>query len=401
MHIRHRKIDEIEEGDLLELIQHKDSESKIIDYKRELPKDKPEAKKEFLYDVSSFANTSGGHLIYGIVEEKGIPTKIVGIALDDPDEKIRELQGRVRDGIDPRIPKVDFGVVQVESGSVLVIRIGKSYSAPHRVTLGGSGKFYGRHSRDKYPMNVHDLRSAFILSETLGEKVRNFRTERIKMIQGENSPVPLVHGAKLVLHLLPLDAFAIAHTTDIQDAISNKELLEPMGLGGSNGIHNFNGYLLHRPGQNKGDEYVDLSDAGFYLSQAYSQYFRNGCIESVKVMRLKEDSIIDGGELEGWIRESLPRYLELTRKISTSPPILVMVSLLNVKGCKIATYVGRGIPITLETTPSVPPQGIVQENLLLPEIMLEDYEDNIATHLYSIFNIIWNAGGWSKSPIQR
>jgi predicted HTH transcriptional regulator len=72
MHIRHRKIDEIEEGDLQEIIQHKDSESKIIDYKRELPKDNPEGKKEFLYDVSSFANTSGGHLIYGMDEEKGI-----------------------------------------------------------------------------------------------------------------------------------------------------------------------------------------------------------------------------------------------------------------------------------------------------------------------------------------
>ena len=400
MHIRHRNIDEIEEGDLLELIHHKDSESKIIDYKKELPKDNQEGKKEFLYDVSSFANTSGGHLIYGMDEEKGIPIKIEPIDLDDPDKKILELDNRIRDGIEPRIPKVEIGEVQIGKGSVLVVRIERSYSAPHRVTLGGSGKFYGRNSRGKYPLNVHDLRSAFILSETIGERVRNFRKERIEMIRGRNTPVPLTDGVRLVLHLLPLDAFALAHTTSIQDAIKNRELLEPMGMGGTNAIYNFDGYLLHQPGQNKSNEHVDLSEGSFYLSRAYTQYFRNGCIESVKVLDVIEDNIINGGDVEGWIRESLPRYLDLAKTVGTKAPILIMVSLLNVRGCKIAPIMGSGTPILLETSLSPPPQGIVQENLLLPEILLEDYDDNIATHLYSIFNIIWNAGGWSKSPIR-
>ena len=77
-----------------------------------------------------------------------------------------------------------------------------------------------------------------------------------------------------------------------------------------------------------------------------------------------------------------------------------MVSLLNIRGCKIGTIVGGNIPITSEFADSLAPQGIVNDNLLIPEVLLEDYHDNISTHLYSIFQAIWNDGGWADSPIR-
>jgi len=86
VHIRHRPIDEIEEDDLKELIQYKDPETKYIDYKRELPKNKRKDTIDLLSDVSSFANTSGGHLIYGIEEARGVPVKPAPMNLDDPDK---------------------------------------------------------------------------------------------------------------------------------------------------------------------------------------------------------------------------------------------------------------------------------------------------------------------------
>lgn len=65
--ISNMPLDDIEEKHLQGLIDAKTPERKIIEYKSELPKfDDTDDKKEFLADVSSFANASGGDLIYGI-----------------------------------------------------------------------------------------------------------------------------------------------------------------------------------------------------------------------------------------------------------------------------------------------------------------------------------------------
>jgi hypothetical protein len=44
----------------------------------------------------------------------------------------------------------------------------RSWIAPHRVKA--NDKFYGRNSKGKYPLDVSELRTAFMLSEQLTEK---------------------------------------------------------------------------------------------------------------------------------------------------------------------------------------------------------------------------------------
>lgn len=65
-----KNIDEITEEDLQALIDNSVLESKSIEYKQSLPGNSDSEKKEFLADVSSFANASGGDLIYGIIEDR-------------------------------------------------------------------------------------------------------------------------------------------------------------------------------------------------------------------------------------------------------------------------------------------------------------------------------------------
>ena len=71
-----KPLDEITEADLQYYIDEEIVETKTIEYKEKLPgkidkdknkkEDKNKDKKEFLGDVSSFANAAGGHIIYGI-----------------------------------------------------------------------------------------------------------------------------------------------------------------------------------------------------------------------------------------------------------------------------------------------------------------------------------------------
>jgi len=61
---------QLTESDLLMLISNRDSERKTLDYKRDPVGVGELDKKEFLYDASSFANTLGGYLIFGMEEVK-------------------------------------------------------------------------------------------------------------------------------------------------------------------------------------------------------------------------------------------------------------------------------------------------------------------------------------------
>ena len=55
-----KRLDDITEPDLQQLIDNKVGERKTLDYKLEPPTDDTDAKQKFLANVSSFANTAGG-----------------------------------------------------------------------------------------------------------------------------------------------------------------------------------------------------------------------------------------------------------------------------------------------------------------------------------------------------
>lgn len=69
------------------MIQDAVSESLVLDYKEAINWRK-EKRKEIGKDISAFANTEGGMLIYGMKEEKNIPIKITPISYMEGHENI-------------------------------------------------------------------------------------------------------------------------------------------------------------------------------------------------------------------------------------------------------------------------------------------------------------------------
>jgi predicted HTH transcriptional regulator len=67
---------------LVEQISTGVPEGVLVDYKRDMYGRGDADVKEFLKDVSSFANTAGGHLIIGVDETGGIPTGISALSGD-------------------------------------------------------------------------------------------------------------------------------------------------------------------------------------------------------------------------------------------------------------------------------------------------------------------------------
>ena len=72
-----RPVTEWNENDLLDLIRDEVQESLTLDYKQAAALGKGNTEKNNLSkDVSAFANSDGGRLIYGMIENRHVPTAI-------------------------------------------------------------------------------------------------------------------------------------------------------------------------------------------------------------------------------------------------------------------------------------------------------------------------------------
>ena len=156
-----KPINNVAAADIDDLVRNKVPETRTIEYKRELPGSTDSDKREFLADVSSFANTAGGDLLFGVAEMEGLPTKVIGVQSADLDAEISRLDSIIRSGLDPRI-RSSVRSINCNNGSVVLIRIEESWFGPHRVIFRGHDKFYARHSTGKYPLDVSELRQAFL-----------------------------------------------------------------------------------------------------------------------------------------------------------------------------------------------------------------------------------------------
>src|SRR4029079_9842290 len=134
----------------------------------------------------------GGHLIIGMAEDKGVPTELIGLDMDDLDAEKNRLDHIIQNGIQPRlIPGHQIHGVTLNQSSriAIVIRVRKSLTMPHMVTFKNTSKFYSRNWHGKYQLDVGEIRNLFLMSETAIDTVRNFRTERLSKIIAEETPI--------------------------------------------------------------------------------------------------------------------------------------------------------------------------------------------------------------------
>lgn len=377
-----KQLEAIEESDLQALVDNQVSERKTIEYKEALPGNADGDKKEFLADVSSFANASGGDLIYGIREQSGVPVELSGLELSDVDAEILRLESCIQTGIAPRL----FRIVETHPVALpskqryaIIIRIRKSWTAPHMVTFKNDSKFFSRDSRGKHQLDVSELRSAFLLSETAVERIRNFRAERISNVIAGETPVLLDENApKIVLHIVPFGAFEPGARFNI-DPLMNADkrgLIEPLRLA-SGGFppsqYNFDGLLTAE-------------------QDTYVQVFRNGSIEAVDTSILnaaREKRFTRGLMYETNLLRAIRRYLDALEGLDVEPPLFVMVSFLGVKGYRILFN-----PDVFE---DIYDHRIDRSNLIMPEVLIDSYDCNLTEVMKPIFDTIANAAKWPGS----
>jgi hypothetical protein len=355
-------------SDLQALIDGPVAESKTIEYKIEIPgKGDP---VPFLAGVSSFANTSGGDLLIGVEEENGLPKALPGIEVENLDQELLRLEHLMATGLEPRLPRVDIRPVKVEGDRyVLVVRAPRSWVAPHRVK--GNQKFYGRNSAGKYPLDVGELRTAFTLSETVAERIRNFRVDRIARIYGRETPVPLLDGGCVVLHVLPIGAFTERQSLDLSDYHSWSKTIGLMDISVPDSRRiNLDGVATFAAGRSE-------------RSRMYTQLFRSGAVEAVAIIEQVREGL-NLTALEKQLNDAVFRYANAIAGLGMEPPLYVFLSFLSVRGFQLY----NPDPLSTEGAPV-----LGEDSILLPEVVIEQKESEPHRIMQPLFDMVWNAFG--------
>lgn len=128
-----KSLEEITEADLTDLVTAGVAERKTLDYKQQLPGLSDGEKKEFLADVSSFANTDGGDLVFGVTENAGIPTGVPGVQIGNLDQEKLRWDSVIRTGLAPRIRHSISAVPLVNGRCIFIVRAERSWYGPHQV----------------------------------------------------------------------------------------------------------------------------------------------------------------------------------------------------------------------------------------------------------------------------
>lgn len=145
-----------DETDLQRLISDGVGESLTLDYKAAaaLTPRTEGVKKEIGKDVSAFANSAGGTIVYGLAEANHLPTAVEGI---DPAVVTREwLDQVITSRIQRRIEGIRINQVVLADGKVVyVVVVPQSDRAPH---MASDKRYYKRFEYQSVPMEEYEVR---------------------------------------------------------------------------------------------------------------------------------------------------------------------------------------------------------------------------------------------------
>jgi hypothetical protein len=203
MYLTSSQLLEMTEEKLLEFLALGIPENSHLDYKISLSnKSDKESKREFLKDISGFANASGGHLIIGVQEPtQGLPPSKRLTGIDNGPETAAALERLASSSIEPRIPGLRIFPLSIGNGRhCLIVHVPPSLGRPHMVSHDGHRSFYIRHTESIFPMSTYEIRQAVLTSTSAEDRARNTAELSLAKILEKNN----FSQANLVLQAIPL-----------------------------------------------------------------------------------------------------------------------------------------------------------------------------------------------------
>jgi hypothetical protein len=383
MSLLYKPLESITAADLEALISNQVGENLYLEYKTEVF-DKQNVKKrlQFLGSVSAFANAAGGDLLVGVKAKNGLPVDLSGLDPADIDSEMLRIHQVVGTSIEPHLV-LHFHPVPLPTGrSVLIIRVLRSWTAPHGIEHNGHYQFFQRHAAGRSPMTLPQLRAAFTFSGNIVEQMRRFRSERLAWITAAEGPWGYLGKPLAVVHLVPFAGAAETVNIDFSNS-RNFRKLSPLPA-------QSDGYIK------QGDLRYNLDGVVMREGTAWhTQFFRNGSVEYATTRFLEQTT--NPPYLDAWayqinILKVIRRFFELQRTFGVAPPVIVMLTILNVANFRLRISEGWLEPINNELSK----HQIDRDQLFLPDVVFNDFDADLIATLKRTFDCVWNAAGMEK-----
>jgi hypothetical protein len=145
------------------------------------------------------------------------------------------------------------------------------------------------------------------------------------------------------------------------------------------------------------------------MSEFSLQIFNNGVFEAIYTQYVDLQNKYINPNYERDLVKELDVFLSLQKQLSASLPLFITLSLLGVQGC-IMNYkpvyfrevissrpLPQGRRIAFEGPRELRYTPIDRDNLLIPGVIIDDFELDIPKETKVIFDSVWAAAGWEQS----
>lgn len=376
----HKPLGTVAAADIQRLVADRTPEGRSIEFKRDLPGTRDSDRKEFLADVSSFANALGGDLIFGVEEKDGVAAAADGLTVSNIDAEVLRLDEMLRSGISPRIVGCQTLVVPgLTKGPAVVVRIPRSWNGPHAVSFQQDFRFYSRSTNGKFRMDASDVRDAVLAAGSVEQRIRLFRSERVARIVADETPVPLTGTKRIAIHLVPFAAFGSRPAVDLLKVAERSELMQPFYAEGGWSAPTFNI-----------DGLYTNAGAGNAENYSYLQIDRAGRIEAAESWMIpsidpaRYPDSIPSGRFPMELFETVARGLRLYEVLDVPAPYAVMVSILGAKGVVL------GLDVFRLRSPLRP---LDRDALFLPEVIINDRPVDVPAVMRPLLDALWQSFG--------
>lgn len=298
------------------LLNDRESESAILDYKRAVPSKDDASTKSFLKDVAAFANARGGRIVYGIAEDgKGRADTLVPIALN-VDQTALWMQNKILRGIFPRINGVTVQPIHVGAGPVIVVDVPVQYGGPFQVEVGDWRVFPIRAGVGNIEMTYQQLFDAYSLRDSTESRIDSWIAKRTGEILGE---IRSIGRRVAVVHMVPLSAF---HAGNLPDLAVLKD--RHLRASGSLLINRFNyrGMMATK------------NSSGTRPEPPYMQFYRNGIVEISWSVSVNDgrDASLHSVQTAIHLMDLIPQAARAIQLAGVEGPGVLAMSYVNVAG---------------------------------------------------------------------
>ncbi len=225
---------------------------------------------------------------------------------------------------------------------------------------------------------IHSLVTAGKHEPDEKSKRYEYHRQRLALCQGDTPVLPLLASApKIILHVIPAasltnpdKAYNVAVILDSK----NSRLTKPLRLN-SGGIYpphaNFEGVVNQE------------------LNETYVQFFRNGIIETIDTTILgasRDHRVTSFSVYERRVLRTLRRYLHALALLGVEPTVYILLSLIGVKGFRLRFDYGDPVIHAFD-----------RDELTFPEVVIDNYNCDLAEVMKPLFDTIANAARWACS----